>query len=195
MILIRRPVTLYDVDGLALAGLAVLLALAVWVVFWPIQRSWDDYRALAARRTQADHSLEAERQTLAVFRERLAELKRTVSTAAEGVPGTSEIPSLLRRLTTAAQDAALTVQTMTPAPLTYAGDYAIADVRIEGRGRGVDCLRFLERLSCENPYQSLRECQLKRAATAPDADCHFACTVRLYLLPETPVAAGGGGRP
>lgn len=195
MILTRRPVTLYDVDGLALLGLAGLLALAGWVVVWPMHRSWNEYRALAARRAEADRSLQTERQSLAVFTERLAELKHSVRAAAEGVPGTSEFPSLLRRLTTAAQDAALTVQTMTPAPLAYAGDYALADVRIEGRGRGLDCLRFLERLTRDNPYQSLRECQLTRPATAPDAECHFAWTLRFYLLPETPVAAGGGGRP
>ncbi len=195
MILIRRPVTLYDVDGLALAGLAGLLVLAVWAVAWPIQRSGDQYRALAARRTQAERSLAAERQSLAVCHERLAELQRTIGLAAKVVPATSEIPSVLRRLTAAAQDAALRVKTITPAPLTYAGDYAIADVRVEGRGRGVDCLRFLERLMRENPYHSLRECQIKRAGTAMDADCSFACTLRFYLLPDAPVAAGGGGGP
>lgn len=197
MIVCRKPCTLYDFDLLGLAGLVVVGLAAWWAVVAPWRQMWSRYAELVDAQEHTERALRQEVAALDGFEQGLAQLEDAVVSEADDVPRSSAYAQLLRRMTDAALDARLELLNVSPQPLVTRGAYVVSDVRLGGRGRSQDFLRFLDRLAQENPCQSLQMCSLTRsgqADTQGSALCELTWTVRLYLLPGEPSESAGGGR-
>jgi Tfp pilus assembly protein PilO len=196
MIVCRKPCTLYDFDLLGATGLVVIALATWWAVVAPWRQMWSEYSRLAAVRDSTERALQKEVAALDRFEQGLAQLEDAVASEADDVPRSAAYAQLLKRMTDAALDARLDLLDVSPQPIVARGPYLVSDVKLGGRGRSQDFIRFLDRLAQENPYQALQACSLTRAAQ-PDAQgtplCELSWTVRLYLLPGGPRDAVGGG--
>jgi Tfp pilus assembly protein PilO len=196
VIVCRKPCTLYDFDVLGAAGLVVVGLAAWWAVVAPWRQLYSEYRRLLEARDNTERVLQQEVAALDRFEQGLAQLEDAVASEADDVPRSAAYAQLLKRMTDAALDAQLELLNVSPQPVVARGPYLVSDVKLGGRGRSQDFIRFLDRLAQENPYQSLQMCSLTRATQpgTPGAPlCDLSWTVRLYLLPGGPSEAVGGG--
>jgi Tfp pilus assembly protein PilO len=174
-------------------GLVVLGLAAWWVVFAPWRQMWHDYRRLVADRNYAESKLRDEAAELERFEHGLTQLEELVTSVAAEVPHSDAYSHLLRSLTDAATATQLELLNVSPQPTRANGAYLVSDIRLGGRGRSQDFIRFLDRLARENPYQSLQTCSITHPAQNAQATCELAWTVRLYLLPAAGTTPTGGG--
>jgi len=197
VIVARKPCTLYDFDLLGIAGLVVVGLATWWAVLAPWRQMWAEYRRLAAARDSTERALQQDVVALDRFEQGLGQLQDAVASEADEVPRSNAYAQLLKRMTDAALDTQLEVLNVSPQPIIQRGPYLVSDVKLGGRGRSQDFVRFLDRLAQENPYQALQTCSLTRNAQsgAPlGPHCDLNCTVRFYLLPgEAGAPAGDGG--
>jgi len=196
VIVCRKPCTLYDFDLLGVAGVVVAALAAWWVVVAPWRQMWNEYRGLVGVRERTERALQQETAALDRFEQGLAQLGDAVAAEADEVPRAAAYAQLLKRMTDAALDAQLDLLNVSPQPVVARGPYLVSDVKLGGRGRSQDFIRYLDRLAQENPYQALQTCALTRAASpgAPAAPlCDLSWTVRLYLLPAGSSESTGGG--
>jgi Tfp pilus assembly protein PilO len=203
MIVTRRPCTIYDVDVVGSAVLAVL-GLAAWLlVAAPWQRTWRTYRELRTQQTVAEQRLQNDVVDGERYQRELADLEQLAHTQASQVPCLNSLPQLLSKMTAIAKDAHVELLNVAPQPALTDGAYLVSDIRIVGRGTSHDFLYFLDRLAQDNPYQSLRTCSIARSVAAPEPTCELNWAVRLYMFPladppaststagSAPASAGG----
>jgi Tfp pilus assembly protein PilO len=196
VIVCRKPWTLYDCDLLGVSGLVVIGLATWWAVVAPWRHMWSEYQGLVQVRERTERALQADVGTLERCEQGLTQLEGAVTALANEVPRSAAYGQLLKRMTDAALDAQIEVLNVSPQPLVTRGPYLVSDVRLGGRGRSQDFVRFLDRLAQDNPYQALQACSLVRAAQpgAPEsALCDLTWTVRFYLLPGGPGESAGGG--
>ncbi|HPM25046.1 MAG TPA: type 4a pilus biogenesis protein PilO [Phycisphaerae bacterium] len=193
MIVCKRPWTIYDVDVCGAAGLLVLGVATWWIVFAPWGQMWSDYQRFAAARTAGESDLRAAVAELRTSEQALAQLDLILAAESADIPRTDALAGLLRDMTDLAAGADLEVLNVTPQPVGMVGSYLANDIRVDGRGRSQDFIRFLDRLARANPYQSLQACTIGRPARAGGLACELAWTVRLYVLPPTETVGAGGG--
>ncbi len=196
MIVCRKPCTLYDFDLLGVAGVVVIALAAWWAVMVPWRHMYSDYQRLVVARDNTEQALQQEVAALDRFEQGLAQLEDAVASETDDVPRSTAHAQLLQHMTDAALGAHLELLNVSPQPAVVRGPYLVSDVKLGGRGRSQDFIRFLDRLAQENPYQTLQTCSLTRAAQPgpPQAAlCELSWTVRLYLLPDRAGAAPGGG--
>jgi len=194
MIVCRRPFRLYDVDILGLAGVAALAGLAIWLLVFPWQETWEGYQGLASKRTVARQQLDSAILQLESYERGVAELERVLAAQIEVAPSASVFSAMLQKMTDVAQGSHLVITSVTPEPMKPQGDYLVSDVEVRGRGRSADFVRFLDELAQKNPYQALVACSIEKRKNNPDGLCDVSWTVRLYFLPET-IARGGAATP
>ncbi|GEM_PF-999331 len=175
--------TLYDVDLLGLVGLALLAAAGWGLVFAPLGRMWNEYRSLAAGRIEVEAGLATETRELEHFEQGLAELDQATATEANRIPTSQAYWRLLQDLTDLANQNQLELLSVAPQPMTTSGSYLVSDIKLAGRGRSLDFIRFLDRLAQQNPYQSLTDCSISRPLQADQPICELTWTVRLHFLP------------
>jgi Tfp pilus assembly protein PilO len=192
MIVSRRPWTLYDVDIVGGASVMLLLLAAVWLVVWPWQRTWREYRHAQTARSEAVKRLEDDRLVLDEFEQSLQPLQQAIASQTRQIPYADSFARLLQQLTDVANEAQLQLLTVQPQPIVESGPYLVSDIHLGGRGRSRDFIRFLDRLAQENPYQSLVTCAVDREAGDSQPACNLSWTVRLYLLPATSNKTGVG---
>jgi Tfp pilus assembly protein PilO len=154
---------------------------------------WHDYRRLVADRNGAERKLRDEVAELERFERGLTQLEEAVTAEAAKVPRIDAYSPLLRSLTDAATAAQLELLNVSPQPTTANGAYLVSDIRLGGRGRSQDFIRFLDRLARENPYQSLQTSSITHPAQSTQATCDLTWTVRPYLLPAAGTTPTGGG--
>jgi Tfp pilus assembly protein PilO len=195
VIVCRKPWTLYDFDLLGLAGLVVVGLATWWAVLAPWRHMWNEYRRLSAARDTTARALQEEAAALADCEQNLGQLEGAIAAEANDVPHSAAYARLLKRMTDAALDAQLELLNVSPQPIVQRGPYLVSDVKLGGRGRSQDFIRFLDRLAQENPCQALQACSVTRnaAPAGPLAPvCELSWTVRFYLLPDEPSEAKGG---
>ena len=194
MSIAKKPSRLHDVDLAGLIGLAVLGLVAWWLVIAPWQRTWSSYQELATRRATTEAGLQQDVIEFERFQLGVVRLEETIARHAEEVPQATSISRVLREMTDIAQAARLELMSVAPQPARWDGDYVINDIRVAGRGRSHDFIRFLDEFARENPYQSLEYCSITRPANHAEPTCELSWLVRLYLLPAGAESRVGGQR-
>ena len=192
MVICRKPFTLFDVDILGAGALLVLIAGGWWFVINPWSTLWTQYRSMAERRATARANLKSDLHELERFDAGLASLRTTVQEQARIAPSAGSVSGALKELTELAKREHLTLLGVTPQPATQSGDYVCADIRVIGRGQSGDFVRFLDRFSAANPYQSLESCVISRDRRSTDAECELSWQTRLYLIPDAPLGESSG---
>lgn len=187
MILCRRPVVVHDVDAFGVLGVATLLVAAWLLVAVPWQRTWSGFGGAARRQSAAEAGLRRDLAALEQFENGLVRITTALDEQRALVPGPGAISRLLQNMTDVARAANLEILSVTPQPPGVDGPHQVNDISVTGRGRSTDFVRFLDQFAQENPYQTLRQCSITRTASAPDAACELAWSVRLYFLAPEPV--------
>lgn len=191
MIVSRKPWTIYDVDAIGGGCLVVVLLASWWLVFAPWQQTWSSYRALADERSETAQRLRDDVASAEEYYRQLDDLEQLVSTQAHEVPAAAQLSKILQQFTDIAKGERIELVSVAPEPATLKGAYVVTDIRVEARGTSVDFIRFLDRLAVENPYQSLRDCVIKKPAGGAAERCSLSWTVRLYMQPDAGGAAEG----
>jgi Tfp pilus assembly protein PilO len=197
MILVRRPVTLYDVDALGLAAALAMLLSGWLLVLSPWQRMWDEYQALVRAHHRVERELGQDAVELQRAQERLTRLEQIAAAPSTTLPDGSAAPRLLEEIATLARASGLELRSMVPRPPELHGPHLVQDIDLEGRGASIDFLAFLRRLAQANPCQSLEDCTIKRMAIETNPECALRWTLRLFLRPpDSPVghSSSGGGQ-
>ncbi len=191
MILCRRPVTVHDVDVVGALGVLALGIAAGVLIVLPWQRTWGGFGEVVQRQRLAEAGLRQDLAALEQLEGGFVRVAAALDAQSAQVPRTAAISQLLQNMTDVARAAELELVSVTPQPVGAEGPYEVSDIQVTGRGRSSDFVRFLDLFAQENPYQTLRHCTITRAASAPDAVCELAWSVRLYFLPNEPAADAG----
>jgi Tfp pilus assembly protein PilO len=186
VIVSRKPLVLYDVDVLGLAGTLLLVMAAWWCVARPWRDTWQRYRTLAARHTTVRKALQADVQEMQRFSAELTDTRGAVAAQVARAPRASALSQLLQEMADTAKEAQLELLTVTPQPAGKENEYTITDIQVVGRGRSAEFMRFLDRFAQRNPYQSLQQCAISRPPSTTQPACELSWSVRLYMLPNEP---------
>jgi Tfp pilus assembly protein PilO len=191
MIICRRPLTIYAVDALGATFVVGLMALSYWFIWRPWQETWQGYRECTVQRGLAGQELKGELLNLERFEERLAGLEEVVLAQSARIPRSDALAGLLREMTETAAEAQVEILSVTPQPAVREGEYVVCDINVAGRSRSHDFVRFLDCMAARNPYQSLRDCAVRRSTGTADGLCDMNWTMRVYMLPVAGPDDGG----
>ncbi len=185
MIVARRPCTLYDVDVIGAAVLAVIALAAAFGVVLPAGVHATEYRDLSA-------SIVAANATADQTGERLRGVNREMEALQEGVAGhmlaapkPGALTPFLQRVASLANRCDLRIMQVLPRPVQPADGYLTCDVAFTGRGRSLDFARLIHELSWDNPYFSLREFSIKAPRNDLQPACELTWTLRFYMLEDS----------
>lgn len=184
MILLRKPLTIYDVD---LIGVLVLVALVGGACGWPLTQLRAHRAAQAqlhVRLGNAQAAVHAAESNLAQVQTDLDRMEAQVNGLIAEAPRVNDVAGALQRLTAAAKTANLTITQLTPRPIAAEDSYLVNDVDMVGSGSSRAFLAFLDQLARSAPYQSLEGFTVHRDSTSDNGDVRLTWTMRLYLLPD-----------
>lgn len=187
MIVARRPVLLFDVDVLGLVGVGVLLIAGWMTVLQPWQSTWRSFRSLVTQHQDTAQALEAEIANLKRVEQELERLQQVAQQESAEVLQEASLGNLLREVTRVAEETGITLHSVAPQSAQQQGAYLAMDILITGQGRSHDFIRFLDRVGCDNPCQSLEACSIAHLASeAAGETCRLKWTMRVYMLPGGP---------
>lgn len=176
MIVLRRPLTIFDVDVI---GVAVLLALAVTAYVVCVRPQRQDARRLAqvrAELAQARLSLQHQRDQLRAVQDQTRRLATALGRhqPPEAVPRT--LAEHVTRVLAAAGACGLEVEDFSPTASASAG----GGLTLRGTGSSEDLLRFLQACARREPYHAVEELDIRGGS---DGRCQFRCTLRFFDPP------------
>lgn len=184
MILLRKPVRVFDVDVLGVAVLVALGATAYLTAVVPSRAQAEEHRALSSEAMTAEAKvLDAEGRLRGI--ERLTrELQTTVAERIAKSPTRAEINAIVNSMMLETASANLQIESVEPRPPLRVGDHYVCDVIMVGRGRAPDFVEFLESLAERHPYHSIEMLSIARGAGYEDEACRFEFHLQLHLLPD-----------
>lgn len=182
MILIRRPVTLFDVDLIGVLGLLGLGAAAGWLILQTSSAS-ALLRQDQARLKNADPLRRAQLQTLNTLQQEIELLRANVAKRQAHAPGPASVSGLVGQIARAAHSAGLELLNVTPGPLVTQDGQLLCDIQVAGRGSSLSFLQFLFDMADSNPYQTLQAFSISRPVTPDGPACQINWTLRLHMLP------------
>jgi Tfp pilus assembly protein PilO len=182
MIIMRRPMLVFDVDAVGLAGAILVGGLAAWVAAEPFVQ-----HALAIRQTQAELQLAepARRrlmQQLQGTHDDVQRLRQAVEALQAQTPQNDAVAGFVQQIARTAASHRLELLNVTPGPIQTEGQRLACDIVVDGRGHSLDFVAFLDDLARRNPYHALHAFSITRAVTPDDAACRLQWTLRLYML-------------
>ncbi len=192
MILCKKPCVLYDVDGIGIGVLTLLGAAAYLIGIAPLQVQQSALREVRSEWTTARAATQEAGDRLAQVHRDLEQLKTYLTAGVAEAPTTASLTPFLSHVAALAGEANLQLLQVVPAPTKTTGDHITSDIRMSGRGGSLDFIRFLDRLSRANQYQTLQAVSITRAKGAAGATCGLSWTLRLHMLPEDFPALTGG---
>lgn len=191
MIILRRPVLLYDVDLLGVVALVILALGAIAFVYLPVG---DADRALAALKTelqvrqgQADittHQLDGARRD----NDRLA---AAVETARRGAPDSSALTRFVSVLSLEAAACGIEITQVRPSGVEMQDGLLVGRLTVIGQGRGADFLRLLDALARENRHQAVADASMTKAPGIDGELCALTWTHQIRMLPDGPSSSEG----
>ena len=191
MILCRKPCTLYDVDVIGLVALAAVGLAACFGVVLPARAGANEYRALAARISDADAKAQQAGQRIREVNAKVAALQQGVAERASAAPKPGAFTEFLQQVASVAQQCDLQIAQVVPQPTQLADGYRFADVHYVARGRSLDFARLLDQLARDNPYLRVLDFAIVGTADPQQPLCKLTWSLRLYMLEEgSPATAG-----
>lgn len=194
MIVLRRPLTLYDLDVMGVGACLALGGLGLWLAFggWP--RAWHRYQALAQEHAVTANALRQSQQAYTEFQRDLEHLEHLVAQHTANAPHVQARADLLRDLTELALRYQVELRTVIPRALEPGDRCQLGDVELGGRGRLSAIIGFLGELGRRHPYQALQTCRISSGTEADRGICEVTCTLRFHLLDDETTAVASEGR-
>lgn len=182
MIIIHRPVTIFDVDLVGAGALLVLLLGGAFAIAAPAMRNRTEcarvQAEIVAARAEIGRIETARRQMEAG----LERYRSSLSRRAQRVPLADGLSPFLARLAACADESGIEIIQLQPAPPQKTPDGHQSDIRVTARGGFADFVRFLDRLRRDNDCQRVTEFSIARSTA--ESGCALGFTVRLNMLSE-----------
>ncbi len=177
MIVLRRPLMIFDVDVIGVAVLLALFATAYVVCIRPQQQ---DLRRLAQVRVelaQARRALQHQRDQLRAVQDQTRRLAVALGRHQPPETPPRTLAEHVTRVLTAAGACGLEVEDFSPTPSGSSG----GGLTLRGTGASEDLLRFLRACAQREPYHAVEELDIRGAS---DGRCQFRCTLRFFDPPQ-----------
>jgi hypothetical protein len=184
MIITRKPWTLYDVDVIALAALALIGLTACFGVMLPAGAHASEHTELSAQIASATAAAD---ETGAVLHNVIREINMLQVGIADHVlaaPKPGALTPFLQRVASLSRRCNLRITQVVPEPVRTADGYLTCDVSFSGQGRCLDFARLIHDLSEENPYFSLQSFSIMAEGSPTQPTCKLSWMLRLYMLED-----------
>jgi Tfp pilus assembly protein PilO len=184
MILLRKPVKVFDVDALGVAALIALGATVYLTAVVPSRAQAKQRDALLAEARNAEAKVLDSEGRLRGIEQLTKELQATVAERVAASPTRAAINSIVNDILQNTEDSNLKIDSVEPRPPRRQDDHYICDVIMVGRGHAPDVVEFLETLAERHPYHSIEMLSMTGGAGDEDQACRFECHLQLHLLPD-----------
>lgn len=191
MIVCRQPCTIYDVDVIGVAALAVVALAICFGVILPAGANATEYQALSARIAAANVKLDQTSVKLQKVNAEISLLDQGVADRKRDAPKPGAQTVFLQRVARLAELCELELVQAVPQATRQADGYLVSDVMFTGRGSCPSFIRLLDHLARENPYHALQYFSIRRKPKDGDNRCELSWTLRLYMLEEDRPAPEG----
>lgn len=190
MILLHRPIVVYDVDAVAAVVLLALLALGYFGVVEPAEERARLQNGLQAQLTQLEAQMGRRAARLRALEEQVGQLQKGVAAQRAAAPRRASLAATVQGIVALAESCGLRVAQVAP-QTGRETDHHLADFAFSARGYSLDFLRFLDQLARDNPHCSVLQFAVAASAQAEDAACNLSWTLRLRMLSDEPAALAG----
>ncbi len=184
MIVLRKPLPVFDVDLLGIAVMLALGATAYLVVVVPARAQADRRHRLVAELDAARQRTQSAEHELGRLEDLARDLRVLVQERIAQAPTRSEVNAIVNRIMLVAERTGLHISSLEPGSPEQVGDAFVCDVSIEGSGGGPAVVAFLDALAARVPCHSVLALSVDRPPAAADKACRVALRVRLHLLSD-----------
>lgn len=188
MILLRKPITIFDVDliGAVMVGVVGVIAFVTVLVPSRSVSQIDQQLSVAVQATQDAIARSSNRLDRAL--ESKQELARKVEARERTLPTPGDASDFPRQIAAAAENHGVTVQQLAPNPLRAAEQGLVCDVHVVARSGLSQFIAMLDELRGTCPHMQVREFAIARGPDATQPESTLSLTLRMYL---SPTSAGG----
>ncbi|MFN0137642.1 MAG: hypothetical protein ACKVS9_16175 [Phycisphaerae bacterium] len=199
MILLRKPLTLYDVDAAGIGVLALLLGVAWWGIATPLMHAGAQSDVARSAVKAAEESRRGARAALNTLVGDSAGLEALLAEFKDTIPTESRRSNVMADIVARATAAGVQVTSVTPLQPLRGERHVSIDTDLSVRSTPAALATFLTRLAAEFPYHSIEDLAISEARTgnasnsgnAPgtggvDGECEIKLRLRLYMLVDAP---------
>ncbi|MFO0840302.1 MAG: hypothetical protein U1D55_17480 [Phycisphaerae bacterium] len=200
MIVLRRPITLFDVDIVGVAAAAALCGALLAIALPMLSRSGESQRLrglLAAAQEEERRTASA----LTALRHQLTDLKTVADQERASIAPVSSLADALAGFAEIARALGIELTQLAPQPAKPDGPLVAVEIRLAAKGSAADCMRLLERMRTQYPWLTFEAFSLESSESGGGA-CQFACTIRWLAQPaetggakSSAAPTGGGATP
>ena len=181
MILVSKPVRIFDVDLIGAVMVAIVGIVAYVSVILPAMDGASAGAHLRLSVALADESIQRTAHRLDRYSQDIQALSRAVAERAAASPGTRDSAALPSVVSVAAQAAGVHVLQMVPFAPREAEHGLISDLQVVARGTLLDLTRMLDRLRLECAHHQVLEYGVTESREPGDRRCMLMFTLRLHL--------------
>lgn len=193
MMLLRRPVPVFDVDLIGVSLVAALLVAAHWGVIEPLRARAESGRRLSSQIAKSERTLVQSGAALSAIQADIGRLESAIADQLARTPRANALPETLAMVDRLATTWRLQVTQVIPAPTQTHETCTTTDVRFVGMGRSADFIGFLDALARVHPYHTLDTFELVRVRGQEEERCRLKWTLRFYALADSSDAAPARG--
>lgn len=195
MIILRKPLVLYDADAVGLGVVALLLGVA-WVgVAQPLMQSVSDEAAVRSAIAAAESARATERANVLRITKQIERLDEVVREQSALVPGESARNSVVTDIVSRAERHGISVVSLTPVAPVRGDRYVTADTELIVRCPLAALIALLDELARDVPFHSVEDLNVSEDRKAENDECLVSLRLRLFMFIEgaasRPAADGG----
>jgi hypothetical protein len=181
MILVSKPVRIFDVDLIGAVMVAIVGIVAYVSVILPAVNGASAGEQLRQSVALADESIQRTAQRLDRYTQDIQALSRAVAERTAVSPGARDSAGLPSVVSAVAQTAGVHVLQMVPVAPRETEHGLISDLQVVARGSLLDLTRLLDRLRLECAHHQVLEYGVTESREHGDRRCLISFTLRLRL--------------
>lgn len=176
--------------------LAVIIALFLWQVIWPVYEEYDqktvEYNKLKADLNEKKKAI----QDLAKFQARLESLTRELVVMKAQLPDKKEIPELLKTISSLGRESGLTFLLFRPRPEVPKEFYSEIPVEMQVEGGYHEVAKFFWQIGLLDRIVNVSNVDMGKATEDKgQIQLTTSCLATTFRFVETPATGGEAGKP
>lgn len=183
MILVNKPVRIFDVDLIGAVMVGIIAIVAYASVILPALDGASAGAQLRQSLALADESIQRTAQRLDRYSQEIQLLSQAVAQRADASPGVRDSAALPSVVAAAAQTTGVHVLQMVPVAPRETERGLVSDLQVVARGSLLDLTRLLDRLRRERAHHQVLEYGVCESRENGDRRCQITFTLRLHLAP------------
>lgn len=184
MILLQKPVRIFDVDLIGIVMVAIIGIVAYVSVILPAVEGAAVGAQLRQSVALADGSIQRTAERLDQYTRDMKSLSNAVSERTAAAPQTRDTSGFPSVVAAAADATGIHIVQMAPVAPRETERGLVSDLQVVARGSLLDLTRLLERLRRERSHHQVLEYSVVESREAGDPRCLLTLTLRLYLFSE-----------